>query len=84
MTKPRLVGPPDPDSVTGVDVEETESAPTPTGDTLADQVDRNASLIRELADKYDIAPEALVQLFATTMNVHFTKLQLGLSAPVES
>lgn len=60
-----------------------ETAEQPKGYTLADQVKRNTQLIRELADEFDIDPAAVVTIFATTMNIHFTKIQLGLAAPVE-
>lgn len=59
------------------------TGPQPPGYTLADQVRRNAALVRALADEFDIDPTAVVTLFATTMNIHFTKIQLGLTAPVE-
>lgn len=78
--KPTLAAVPDlPNEV------EDDSAPDeqPKGYTLADQFKRNADLIREAADATEIDPEALVALFTTTMNVHFTKIQLGLVAPVE-
>lgn len=77
-TTTKLAALPDPEP----EEAEAEDA-APVGYTLADQVRRNAQLIRELADEFDIDPTAVVTLFGITMNVHFTKLQLGLAAPAE-
>lgn len=62
--------------------EEPSEPETPTY-TLADQVARNTQLIAELAKEHSLDPAVVKDIFATTMHVHFTKIQLGLAAPVE-
>ena len=63
---------------------ETEESETPVvGYTLADQYRANAKLVSEAITKYDLEDQAAVQLLGLTFNAHYTKIQLGLAAPVE-
>lgn len=51
--------------------------------TVEDAIRRNFQLLSELIDEYNFDHQAAANIFAITLNYHITKIQLGLSAPVE-
>jgi hypothetical protein len=65
------------------DAEETEDEVPQIGYTLADQYRANVKLVSQAIDDYNLDHQAAVQLLGLTFNAHYTKIQLGLAAPVE-
>lgn len=63
--------------------DEAEDLPA-IGYTLADQYRANAELVKAAVDTHGLDHVAAVNLLGLTFNAHYTKIQLGLTAPVEA
>lgn len=73
-----------PDPEPEAEAETPETPPQQAGYTIGDQVRGNARLVAEIMAENDLGDTAAVQLLGLTFNYHLTKIQLGLSAPVEN
>lgn len=83
MTKKHLSAVPDPEPVEEFTTSVPDEEPPVVGYTVGDQVRANARLVAEIIAEHDLDHVAAVQLVGLTFNYHLTKIQLGLSAPVE-
>ncbi len=67
----------------GAEIPDEPEAEPVKGYTITDSFRENAQLIREVSDQHKMDPAVTTLIFQTTLNFHLTKIQMGLTSPVE-